>query len=259
MATRAKYSLGSPVRPDIKFDNGFLDKFPRRTPTLLDRANFSYWAAYLEAGEAGQGIPFVPHNHVSDALAAYRHFLYGHGTSRQFSYERYVKDDPSGAITLQNLILDGEEGAEELYAANFSNKDEVQFQITSNAIGLGTKGDSLFPYPATENWQKAIGYHNAWMSANVEVKTGGSFKMTLTLHVEDMYNFNPGMHDIATGIPDSANGIFEITGLATQYINYSTLTRDVTWTLASDKNKTTAPSSGRERQPQDNRRARNRL
>jgi hypothetical protein len=35
--------------------------------------------------------------------------------------------------------------------------------------------------------------------------------------------------DIATGIPDSQNGRFEITGLAQQYMHYGELTRTVTW------------------------------
>jgi len=83
----------------------------------------------------------------------------------------------------------------------------------------------------------------------------------MTLHAEDRYNFNPGMHDIATGIPDSANGEFELSGLGHQYMNYSTLVRNLTWTgtaPASDSAVAGAPS-GRQRQPSDNRRARNRL
>ena len=43
--------------------------------------------------------------------------------------------------------------------------------------------------------------------------------------MKDMYNFNPGAADIVTGTPDSANGRFEITGLANEYLNESTITR----------------------------------
>lgn len=39
-----------------------------------------------------------------------------------------------------------------------------------------------------------------------------------------------GDSDIATGIPDSDNGRFEITGLGHQYDNLSTLRRVLTWT-----------------------------
>jgi hypothetical protein len=62
-----------------------------------------------------------------------------------------------------------------------------------------------------------------------------------------------------TGIPDEANGILEITGLAQQYLNVSELTRRFRWTgppLEDGVHTMGAP--WRERQPTDNRRLRNR-
>jgi len=122
------------------------------------------------------------------------------------------------------------------------------------------------PYPATENWQKAIGAHTIWLSGRVQafppVIQGNDtiFKATMTLHAEDRYNFNPGAADIATGMPDSDNGRFEVTGLAHQYDNFSTLTRLLEWhgfdlgvSLAA------RPHTTRLRQACDNRRMRNRL
>nr|GEU80231.1 hypothetical protein [Tanacetum cinerariifolium] len=47
----------------------------------------------------------------------------------------------------------------------------------------------------------------------------------VTLHMEDRYNFSPGAVDVATGIPDAANGRFKITRLAKQYTNYTTVKR----------------------------------
>ena len=82
--------------------------------------------------------------------------------------------------------------------------------------------------------------------------------MNFTLHAEDRYNFNPGAHDITTGIPDSANGQFEVTGLAKQYTNYSTLQRTVGWTEIPSPEVGGVPAH-RQRQPSDNRRVRNRL
>jgi hypothetical protein len=100
--------------------------------------------------------------------------------------------------------------------------------MTSTAILVGDI-DS-FPYPVTVNWQKALGGHYIWMSADVEVSVEGrTFNMSLVVHAEDRYNFNPGQSDIASGIPDAANGRFEVTGLAKQYMNYSTLQRYVQW------------------------------
>lgn len=262
--TIATYTLGPATRPNIHHDNGFLDRYSMRASTVGDRTRFAEWATKLEARESIQHLPFV--SDLSDGLAAYRHFLYGNGKSRTFSYERYVSSDPSGRITLTNAIADARQGAEGLYFGNFAGKSPVHFQMTGSALAAGSTS-SAFPYPQTENWQKAIGGHNLWISANVDVKTNQPvglprFSMSMTIHVEDRYNFNPGAQDIATGIPDSDNGVFEVTGLAFQYMNYATLDRNVEWT-ASGSHATSAQisstTSGRQRQPGDNLRLRNRL
>ena len=52
-----------------------------------------------------------------------------------------------------------------------------------------------------------------------------AFRVDLTVHMEDVYNFNPGGADLATGTPDDANGRFEITGLGHEYLNKANLTR----------------------------------
>lgn len=83
--------------------------------------------------------------------------------------------------------------------------------------------------------------------------------MTMTLHAEDRYNFNPGAQDIATGIPDEDNGIFEITELAHQYDHFSELVRRIQWTGVNPVGFSTSSNHQRQRQPQDNRRVRNRL
>jgi hypothetical protein len=237
-----------------------LDRFAPRPATTAERLHFAEWAARLEAAEAVQHVPFAPD--LPDALAAYRHFLYGHGTDRTFSYERYVANDPSGRVTLSNAILDAQRGAESLFAAHFAGLATVSFQMTSSAIPVGASAS--FPYPQTQNWQKAIGAHMIWLSADVTVASGvppaiPRFRMTLTLHAEDRYNFNPGAKDIATGIPDSDNGVFEITGLAKQYMNYSTLQRQVEWSGISTPALIVPSTVGRQRQPSDNLRVRNRL
>src|SRR5262245_43898798 len=109
----ATYTVGPPTRPNIHHDNGFLDKFKMRAPTASDRARFAEWAAKLEARESAQHLPFV--NDLADGLAAYRHFLYGNGRDRDFSYERYVRNDESGATALGSAIADAREGAQKLY------------------------------------------------------------------------------------------------------------------------------------------------
>jgi hypothetical protein len=236
-----------------------------------DRAELRKWIGRLEIGEAVQGIPFLPKNDLPDALAAYRHFLFGKGQDRTFSYERYVKNDDSGAVTLANAILQAQLAAEDLFTQRRANPKGWNFDMTSTAIPCGADSEEspwgeLYPYPATENWQKAIGAHQIWLSATVtgtDVGPNTSMSMFLTVHAEDRYNFNPGDADIATGIPDEANGKFELAGLGHQYTNYSTLTRMVRWnSLKSDSTSSrglVTGTPGRPRGPADNRRLRNRL
>lgn len=146
--------------------------------------------------------------------------------------------------------------------AEIIGKDPMKFSITSKAFTVSNSG--VAPYPETENWQKAIGAHNLWVSANVSVSANKAGELHYTadvqIHMEDRYNFNPGQSDIATGIPDSANGMFEITGLAKQYMNYATVRRQITWREGawSTSSATGAPTN-RQRKPNDNRRLRNRI
>lgn len=101
-------------------------------------------------------------------------------------------------------------------------------------------------YPVTENWQKAIGGHTIWGSADVSVICDDKktyFIMALTLHAEDRYNFNPGAADLATGIPDSANGRFELTGLAHQFTQYGEARRYAVWELGQIPETTQSGSS----------------
>ena len=212
------FILGPPERPDIYHDDGFLGQFGPQSPSLKDYLNLLEWKARLEGAD-------ILRSDLSDATDSYWHFLEGGGKDRDFSYDRYVESDTSGAVTLGNAIRVAQENAEIICAST------PNCSITSQAF-FGGGSDARFPYPATENWQKSIGAHPFWLSADINQEFVGSenvYTMVLTLHAEDRYNFNPGMYDIETGIPDSVNGRFEITGLAHQYMHYSTLTRTVTW------------------------------
>jgi hypothetical protein len=116
-------------------------------------------------------------------------------------------------------------------------KKSGKIQMSSEGFPVGSSSDSRFPYPDTEDWQKAIGAFNFWMSADVtavEKKGVISYTMKLTIHAEDKYNFNPGMSDIATGTPDDANGNFELTGLGKQFMQKGTSTHTVKWTVKTN-------------------------
>ncbi len=217
----ARYRLGSPIRPgSIVFDDGFLGKLRPRKPTATDYVALVKWQTILSGAETLRPD-------LKEGCEAYRHFLHGGGLPYVFSYESYVMNDSSGVTTLANAMLDIQDGAEIVWEADNTVKE---FSITGDAISCGDT--SLFPYPATENWQKAIGGHVIWLSGNVKVseKKGETWiRLDMVLHAEDRFNFNPGQSDIATGIPDSDNGTFELTGLAKQFTQTSELRRIVEW------------------------------
>lgn len=251
--TETAYRIGNPARPPIRHDNGFLqnpnnpnDPTPiaavKPSPADIDYYNDQLsqvkWAQRID----GVRIPFTDKDNTArrldDGIAAYSHFLEGGGADRTFSYDKFIDEDPSGQTVLRNATTDLQRGVEDLYnqaiAADPSLKDKpLTFDVTGGAITVGA-GDK-FPYPATEDWQKAIGGHPIWTSGTVTVTppatTGGKpqFSMDMTLHAEDRYNFNPGQADIATGVPDATRGKLEQTGLAHQYTQYGTSERHVTW------------------------------
>lgn len=268
--TQTTYRTGEPQRPNIQHDNGFLQNpnnpsdpnpIATKSPSWDDRK--AYFAALTKADAAlaavNLGVPkwatpdqFDKYLDLPDGIRAYHHFLTGNGADRNFSYDKFVKDDAAGKAVLNNAIADTQRGAEAIYrqmvAADplLANKS-VTFKITGGQIGVGG-GNSQFPYPQTENWQKAIGAHQIWNNATVTVTPGKNgapptFKMDYTLHAEDRYNFNPGAADIATGTPDAENGRFETVGLAHQYMNYGSLSRDVAWS-SGQINSTTNVTGG---------------
>lgn len=213
------YHPGSPVRPSITHDNGFLI-LGKVDATFSDYFDYAMWQAKVDFGS-------VIRPDLVDALPAYQHFLTGNGQPRTFSYERYVLMDQSGKKTLESAILEAK--LVSYYFRMFSAG--TSFSFTGPAIPCG--GSIEYPYPATENWQKTIGGHVIWLSANVNASPLGEknpkFSVELTLHAEDRYNFNPNQKDIATGISDSENGRFSRAGLAHQYMHTSTLKRNFSW------------------------------
>lgn len=221
------YRIGPPKRPSITHDQGHLVLKPA-APTMTDRANFAKWKAI-----AGTAETIRPD--LVDALAAYNHFLEGKGAARTFSYDRYVTGDKSGRVTLNNAINHIKLGVIDIWLAD---PTKTSFNVTGPAIPCGASLDkysnaALFPYPETENWQKALGAHTIWLSGQVNVVDNQGtphFYLLMTLHAEDMYNFNlGGQKDIVTGIPDNINGRFTQTRLAHPYLNTAKLTRSVSW------------------------------
>jgi hypothetical protein len=136
-----------------------------------------------------------------------------------------LREDPAAFNLIRALIDDFRVHAEVL------GEHRSKLSVTSDFFTIGHRG--IAPYPATTNWQKAIGAHYLWVSADIEVSADPQgniwYSADLVVHMEDRYNFNVGATDIATGIPDSENGTFELTGLAKQYTNFGTVTRVCRW------------------------------
>lgn len=270
--TETTYRIGDAARPNIKHDNGFLQNpndpnDPNPIPTVApSQSDKSYYEDQLSQVKWAQRadnfhVPFTDQDdkarELSNGIEGYRHYLEGNGADRNFSYDEFISEDASGQTVLNNAIADTQRGAEDLYNQMIADDPSlagkpVTFNVTSGAISVGDSEE--FPYPATENWQKAIGGHPIWNSATVTVtppaEPGGEpqFSMNYTLHAEDRYNFNPDQKDIATGAPDAERGLqLERTGLAHQYTQYATAERNVTWTQGdiTATTRTENPNEGR--------------
>ena len=231
--------------PEIDYDHGFLegedgelDRSKMEEPTLADYLALAKWIAKAEAAA-------LLRPDLVDGIAAYRYFLSGGGAPRDFDYDRFLETDPAGHRVISSLEYDLKYGAADLddqfrrgSAGDISGKPH-HFDMNTGVIPVG--GDARFPYPATENWQKAIGGHNIWIDATVDVTVSGegeeqvrTFEIAYTINAEDMYNFNPGQADMATGVPDSDNGRFEITGLGNEYLNTSKVERQLVFVQPLD-------------------------
>lgn len=225
------YTIGPPKRPDsIRHDNGFLDRYSPESPTLQDYVQLAEWRALLEASKLATKAGVKD---LDDANDAYEHFLDGKGADRTINLEEYYAEDSSGRQNLEVAVRDAQLAAEAM------GQTPGSFQMTSSrgfAVGASDKFHpdfGRFDYPDTENWQKTIGAHQFWTSGDVQVTANPDgtrhYRMELTVHMEDRYNFNPGAADIASGVPDAANGRFEVTGLGKQYTNHGQASRVVEW------------------------------
>lgn len=271
--TAVIYKTGKLTPPMVQYDNGFLqnpkdpnDPKPIATiaPTNEDKkyhseqlANAKTALLLISLGYTDKStLPdWVPENFrkqfeenkqfldAPDGIEAYRHFLEGNGADKVFSYEKFVREDESGKIVLANATLDMQKGVEDIYqqmiAKNSELKDKpLTFKVTSDAITVGDIEKPYrreFPYPKTENWQKAIGGHTVYTYAEVTVVPPTApgekptFQVRMTLYAEDRYNFNPGQKDIKTKAPDELRGRLEQVGLGKQFMNRSNLERAVAW------------------------------
>lgn len=231
-----RYKIGKPARPEIVHDNGFLGVEKPRAPTKEDHEALSKWKRKLWLAEAlcNNDMLRKPTSaltgHCStgglpDATAAYRHFLEGKGKPYKVDYEKYLREDPAAYELKIKLRKDFQQHIEII------GKDRTKFSVTSDSYAIGPEG--FAQSPGSENWQKTIGAHFIWVSADVTVSANESaeivYRASVTIHMEDMYNFNPGKKDEKTGIADKENGRFELTGLGHQFITQGTAKLEYVW------------------------------
>lgn len=215
-----RYRIGRAQRPVIKWDNGHLDHYPKRNPEVSDQLALTKWITKLRGAQ-------LLRPDLKEATDTYEHFLFGSGKDRTIDYEKYLREDSSGRSSLNSLQADF------MTHIEIIGDNRERFEVTGEIYHMGADPKN-YPYPSTENWQKAIGSHVVWISANVGIALNSKMHMdeyttAVTLHMEDRYNFNPGGTDVKTGIPDSENGRFELTGLGHQYTNKATLQFVMSW------------------------------
>ena len=210
------YKLGGPTEPPMTFDEDFVYD-PKAKATASDYADWVKWGAMLVAAR-------VARPDLKDATATYLHYRDGSGTDFDIDYEKAYKDDSNIQSGLNNEIASAEMAAEAL-----ATSGGAHFLMTGDAIRMGS--------PSTEDWQKTIGAHWAWGSATVDASCP-KYTMIITLHEKDRYNFNRGASDIATGLPDNANGRFAVLGWAKSFITNGKVVKKVTWEKGKESSTT---------------------
>lgn len=205
------YDFGEPNKPDIEWDEGF--EYDSKDSNWRDHLAKLEWMAKLEGGRAVR-------SDLDDATAMYDHYWDNDGEPIRFDYEEGYKEDPSIAANVNSEVARTAAAVDEMV-----RNGNTHFSMTGDA-------HPAIAYPETENWQKTIGGYQQWSSADVTVKDG-QVSMTVTVHAEDYYNFNPEQADIATGAGDDENGRFTEIGWAKPFPSSGDVTRTITWPVGS--------------------------
>ncbi len=211
------YHIGEPQQPEFEADNDFAYD-PNEKPTWEDYLSWLKWETIEEIGP--YGAPILGRD-MPDAFEAYSHYREGNGEDLEIDYAKAYQEDANIQAAVDNYINETQAVVEQMIA----DGQTPPFSITSDLMPIGNNGD----YPCTENWQKTVGAHHIWISADVTVDENGNISMDTTVHEIDRYNFNAGMPDIASGTPDDVNGRFEQLGWAHSYNTTGEVSFDVQW------------------------------
>lgn len=226
---REDYKIGTGPKPTINWDNGFAHD-PSVSPTASDYLEWARYGALL-AGAQALG-------HLPDGTRAYAHYRDATGTDLSVDYNKAIRDDADITNGFDAELAGAQQDIEREHDGTTENFNVYSMKArTVNS--------------ATENWQKALGGHRIWGTGSVKYdpKTC-EYTLEITVSVEDFYNFNKGQADIATGLPDDANGRFEVLGWAKSFFSRGEVTRTVTWKRGQADDTTQidgAPRGGRRR------------
>jgi hypothetical protein len=216
------FGLGAPQKPEITWDEDF--KYGSASANWRDYLAWGKWQAEL----AGARML----TNMDDATQMYAHYLDNTGDPIRFDYEEAYLEDENIRSTVDTEIARAQQAAQQ-----FIESGQQDFQITGEA-----RATTQSEYPETENWQKAIGGHQVWTSADVKVE-GDIATMTVTVHAEDHYNFNRDQEDIATGTSDNENGRFTEIGWAKPFDSHGEVVRTITWNVNDPPSSVTAPTN----------------
>jgi len=269
------YQIGETPAPSIHHDNGFLQNpsnrfdpvpIPTRPPTEAERDYYQSEQRRASAGNIVSGIPGAglidSRANLDEGIDGYRHFLNGEGETYNVDYEKYLASDKHGKTTRNSIEEDIRSASEQIFTNEVTNGninleeialgDIVTFTVSGSPKvvneDVGENPDARYPYPDSENWQKAIGAHHVYTKSEItvtRVETGElRASAETTVNFEDRYNFNPGQNDIATGVPDSERGVLEETGLAQQFDQVGQARLNTTWTIGKPESAHQTTSSG---------------
>ena len=210
-----KFVIGPPTTPEFTWDNDF-PYDPNASASLGDRLAWAKWMAMLRGGQ-------LLRSDLDDATQAYRRYVANTGEPLEIDYEEAYNEDPAIRNAVDAEIRSAQEWAERL--ARQSGRSS--FSMTGDPSLASQLGGA---YPSTENWQKTLGDHQIWSSADVRVE-GNRVTMTVTVNAADHYNFNRGESDIATGASDNENGRFSELGWAQGFDTSGQVTREISWLM----------------------------
>lgn len=217
--TLAKYEEGDPSRPHFTWDDDFPFNSKAGEETWADRREWAEWGAKLRGAQ-------LLKPELDDALELYEHYRTADGTPMTVDYEEAYSEDPAIAQNVDSSVTEAQAAAQMMI-----QEGRTDFSFTGPASGMPH-------YPTTENWQKTLGGYQQWNSGDVTVDENGNARMVVTVHAEDMYNFNAGQSDIATGTPDDVNGKFSELGWAQGFEVNGEVVRVVEWNVNDPDNVT---------------------